>query len=133
MVKSLEEGDKRPLFAPDTLYTVTVGFKAQLRKADDPSHPKTRDLTQQLRFRTAATAPPRLDPWVLATVPENDAGSHFCEDPVQFIFNDTRGALYGAFARRSPLARSQLATPRRAAHDRPPRSAVRGWSPLPMR
>jgi large repetitive protein len=100
VVKSLEEGDKRPLFAPDTLYTVTASFKAQIRKADKPSELKTRTLTQQLRFRTAATAPPRLDPWVLATVPENDAGSHFCEDPVQFIFNDTAAVqLYGAFGK----------------------------------
>jgi hypothetical protein len=100
VVKSLEEGDKRPLFAPDTLYTVTVGFKAQIRKADEPSELKTRNLTQQLRFRTAAIAPPRLDPWVLATVRENDAGSHFCEDPVQFIFNDTAAVqLYRAFGK----------------------------------
>ena len=56
VVKSLEEGDKRPLFAPDTLYTVTVEVKAQIRKADKPAVKKTRNFTEQFRFRTAATA-----------------------------------------------------------------------------
>ena len=100
VVKSLEEGDKRPLFAPDTLYTVTVKVKAEIRKADKPAVKKTSDFTEQFKFRTAATAPTRVNPWVLAMLPENDAASHFSEDPVQFIFNDASVVqLFKAFGR----------------------------------
>ena len=100
VVKSLEEGDKRPLFAPDTLYTVTVKVKAEIRKADKPAVKKTSNFTEQFRFRTAATAPTRVNPWVLAMLPENDAASHFSEDPVQFIFNDASVVqLFKAFGR----------------------------------
>jgi len=100
VVKSLEEGDKRPLFAPDTLYTVTVKVKAQIRKADKPEVMKSSNFTEQFSFRTAAKAPTRANPWVLATLPENDAASHFSEDPVQFIFNDAAVVqLFKAFGR----------------------------------
>lgn len=100
VVKSLEEGDKRPLFAPDTLYTVTVGVTGQIRKADKPAEQKTKTLPQKFQFRTTATAPARLNPWILAAVPENDAGSHFTDDLVQFIFNDSAGVqLYSAFGK----------------------------------
>jgi hypothetical protein len=100
VVKSQEEGDKRPLFAPDTLYTVTVNVQGQIRKADKPAVMKTRQFTEQFRFRTAATAPTRVNPWVLAMLPENDAASHFSEDPVQFIFNDAAVVqLFKAFGR----------------------------------
>ena len=100
VVKSLEEGDKRPLFAPDTLYTVSVTYTGEIRKSKTPSESNTDTITQQFRFRTAAAAPPRLNPWVLATLPENDAASHFSDDPVQFIFNDSAAIqLYGAFGK----------------------------------
>jgi hypothetical protein len=100
VVKSLEEGDKRPLFAPDTLYTVTVKVKAEIRKADKPAVKKTSNFTEQFKFRTAATPPTRVNPWVLAMLPENDAASHFSEDPVQFIFNDASVVqLFKAFGR----------------------------------
>ena len=100
VIKSLEEGDKRPLFAPNTLYTVTVKVKAQIRKADKPAQNKTKTFTEQFRFRTAAKAPTRINPWVLAMLPENDAASHFSEDPVQFIFNDAAVVqLFKAFGR----------------------------------
>lgn len=100
VVKSLEEGDKRPLFAPDTLYTVTVKVKAEIRKADKPAVKKTSNFTEQFKFRTAAAAPSRVNPWVLAMLPENDAASHFSEDPVQFIFNDASVVqLFKAFGR----------------------------------
>jgi hypothetical protein len=88
VVNSLEEGDKRPLFAPDTVYTVTVKVTGQIRKADKPNEVKTKHFTEQFRFRTGSAAPKRINPWVLAMLPENDAASHFSEDPVQFIFND---------------------------------------------
>jgi hypothetical protein len=100
VVKSLEEGDKRPLFAPDTLYTVSVTVKAQIRKADKPSEQNAQTITQKFRFRTAATAPARLNPWVLAMLPENDAATHFSLDPVAFIFNDASVVqLFKAFGR----------------------------------
>ncbi|MDQ3808755.1 MAG: hypothetical protein M3336_00520 [Chloroflexota bacterium] len=115
VVKSLEEADKRPLFAPDTLYTVTVAFNAQIRKADKPSEQKALSLSQQFRFHTAAAPPERLDPWVLATLPENDAPNHFSEDPVQFIFNDSSAIqLYKAFGR------SLTAVLRKANGNHPP-------------
>jgi hypothetical protein len=100
VVKSIEEGDNRPLFAPDTVYTVMVKVKAQIRNADKPAVMKTSQFTEQFRFRTAAAPPTRVHPWVLATLPENDAASHFSEDPVQFIFNDAAVVqLFKAFGR----------------------------------
>ncbi len=88
VVKSLEEGDKRPLFAPDTLYTVTVNYKGTIRKATDHTKFKAKDFTQQFKFRTAATSPKRLNPWVLAMIPGNDEDEFFTTDKVNFIFND---------------------------------------------
>jgi hypothetical protein len=100
VVNSLEEGDKRPLFAPDTLYTVSVSFQGQIRKSNNHAEVNTLNTTQQFRFRTAAIAPPRLNPWVLATLPEADAPTHFSEDPMQFIFNDAAAIqLYKAFGK----------------------------------
>jgi hypothetical protein len=100
IVNSLEQGDKRPLLAPDTLYTVTVEYRGEIRKSDKPSVKNAGDFTQQFQFRTAAAAPPRLNPWVLAAVPENDNGSHFVDDPVQFVFNDTAAIqLFAAFGK----------------------------------
>jgi hypothetical protein len=100
VVKSLEEGDQRPLFAPDTLYTVTVAYNGQVRKGNDHSKFTSKDFTQQFSFRTAAQAPKRLNPWVLATLPENDAAGHFSGDKLQFIFNDAAAIqLFKAFGR----------------------------------
>jgi len=100
VVKSLEEGDKRPLFAPDTLYTVTASYTGVIRKSNDHTVHNSKNFSQQFTFRTAAHAPKRLNPWVLATVPENDAGGHFTDDKLQFIFNDAAAIqLFKAFGR----------------------------------
>ena len=100
VVNSLEEGDKRPLFAPNTVYTVSAQYRGQIRKANDHAVEKSKNFTQQFKFKTTAHAPKRLDPWVLACVPENDEGSHFVEDKVQFIFNDSSAIqMYTAFGK----------------------------------
>jgi large repetitive protein len=100
VVKSLEEGDKRPLFAPDTTYTVTMKYKGTIRLANDHSKFKSKNFTQQFRFKTAAVSPQRLNPWILAMVPENDADGFFTKDKVQFIFNDASAIqLFKAFGK----------------------------------
>jgi len=100
VVKSLEEGDKRPLFAPNTVYTVTVNYDGQIRKGNDHSVRKENGFSQQFKFRTAAQSPKRLNPWMLGTVPENDADGHFTKDKVQFIFNDASAIqLFKAFGK----------------------------------
>ena len=100
VVKSLEEGDKRPLFAPNTVYTVTASYKGQIRKANDHTKSNSKSFNQQFKFRTTAHSPKRLNPWMLATVPENDADGHFSKDKVQFIFNDASAIqLYKAFGK----------------------------------
>lgn len=125
VVKSLEEGDKRPLFAPDTLYTVTLQVKAEIRKADKPAVKKTKNFAEQFKFRTVAAPPARLNPWLLAMLPENDAASHFSEDPVQFIFNDASAVqLFGAFGR------TLTAVLRKANGNHPPERPVIGLPAL---
>lgn len=100
VVKSLEEGDKRPLFAPDTIYTVTLKYKGTVRKATDHTKFKTNNFTQQFKFKTASTSPKRLNPWILAMVPENDGDGFFTKDKVQFIFNDASAIqLFKAFGK----------------------------------
>lgn len=100
VVKSLEEGDKRPLFAPNTVYTVTASYKGEIRKGNDHTKSNSKDFSQQFKFRTAELSPKRLNPWMLATVPENDADGHFTKDKVQFIFNDASAIqLFKAFGK----------------------------------
>lgn len=100
VVKSLEEGNQRPLFGPNTVYTVTANYKGEIRKGNDHSVSKSKDFTQQFKFRTAARSPKRINPWMLATVPENDADGHFTKDKVQFIFNDAAAIqLFKAFGK----------------------------------
>ena len=110
VVKSLEEGDSRPLLAPDTLYTVTVNYEGAIRKGNDHSVSNTPStFHQEFKFQTAANPPKRLNPWMLSTVPENDADGHFSNDKVQFIFNDASAIqLFQAFGKelRAVLRRS---------------------------
>ncbi len=94
VVNALQEGNRRPLFAPGETYTVTVNYKGAIHRSTetDPTNEDNTNeddtMSQSFRFRTSAVAPPRLDPWMLATMPQNDEESHFVDDPVQFIFND---------------------------------------------
>ena len=100
VVKALEEGDKRPLFVPNTLYTVTVKYTGTIRQSTDHSKKKSKDYNQQFKFRTTSHSPKRLNPWVLAMIPENNADGFFTKDKVQFIFNDAAAIqLFKAFGK----------------------------------
>lgn len=100
VVKSLEEGDKRPLFAPNQTYTVTLKYTASIRQAADHAKFKSLDLTQSFSFQTTDKSPERLNPWILAMVPENDADGFFTKDTIQFIFNDASAIqLFKAFGK----------------------------------
>jgi hypothetical protein len=91
---ALDAGRPRPLLVPDTRYTISLTFSADARQALPPNQGGGFDesdgspQTQRFTFVTANTAPPRLDPWVLATTPNADQPSHFADDPVRVIFND---------------------------------------------
>lgn len=88
---ALDAGRPRPLLVPDTRYTISVSYSADSRQADENGNfdvTTGTPQTQRYTFVTANTAPKRLDPWVLATTPNNDQPSHFSGDPVQIVFND---------------------------------------------
>jgi large repetitive protein len=76
----------RPLLRPNTRYTVTAEYDYALRYKGDIVKQDTK--TQEYVFKTDSAVPKRLDPWVLATTPQNDHKYHFVEDAVQIYFND---------------------------------------------
>ena len=92
---ALAAGQPRPLLAPNTRYTITLSYTSQARQIIPPeddggvdeSDPE--DHTQSFDFKTNDAPPARLNPWVLATTPQNDEGFHFVDDPVQIVFNDS--------------------------------------------
>jgi hypothetical protein len=83
----------RPLLAPDTRYTVSLTYDAQVRQPD-PDAPGGFKVTtfsppaQRYSFITDAAPPARLNPWVLATTPAAEEPAHFVDDPLRIIFND---------------------------------------------
>ena len=103
---ALAAGQPRPLLAPNTRYTITLNYTSQARQIIPPedgggvdeSSPETH--TQSFDFKTNNAPPARLNPWVLATTPQNDEGFHFVDDPVQIVFNDSAAIqLYEAYGK----------------------------------
>ncbi|MBE7169245.1 MAG: hypothetical protein INR73_01560 [Williamsia sp.] len=90
-------GDKpRALLQPKERYTLSVTYGYEIKVKDDVK--ASGDMTQQFVFRTQDKAPLRVDPWVLATTPQNGMGYHFAKDAVKIYFNDaTLFQLFGAY------------------------------------
>jgi hypothetical protein len=92
---ALAAGQPRPLLAPNTRYTISLTYTSQSRQIKPPedgggvavSNPATN--TQAFAFKTNNAPPARLNPWVLATTPQNDEGFHFVDDALQIVFNDS--------------------------------------------
>ena len=51
VVNSLEEGDKRPLLAPNTTYTIAVHSIGTVRKANDHTKSQSKTFDQQFKCR----------------------------------------------------------------------------------
>jgi large repetitive protein len=95
-IKTIEDAlapdQPRPLLAPDTRYTISATYRAEVRQNDkeDPTKFTFKPFThtQNFTFVTDAAPPERINPWVLATTPAADEPAHFADDPVRVIFND---------------------------------------------
>jgi hypothetical protein len=100
VIDYLAEGAPVPLLEPGTDYTLSVRYDVSARLAGgSPSAQGTR--TQTFTFRTASEPPPRLDPWVLGTTPDDDERFHFTDDPVKLVFNDLAIVeLYARYGRK---------------------------------
>jgi hypothetical protein len=100
---ALDAGRLRPLLVPDTRYTISLSYTADTRQPDDDGNIQETDgilQSQSFTFLTANAAPVRLDPWVLATTPDADQPSHFPDDPVQVVFNDSSAVqLFEAYGK----------------------------------
>jgi hypothetical protein len=87
---ALSGGQLRPLLEPDTRYTVSVEYKAEVREKDEDGdwNEGSRDATQRFTFMTDQASPTKLNPWVLLMTPYDNNPYHFTEDAVEIYFND---------------------------------------------
>jgi hypothetical protein len=100
LIGYLSGGAAVPLLEPGKTYTLTVRYDVRTRlEGGSPSPPASR--TEAFRFTTDASAPARLDPWVLGTTPDDEARHHFTDDPVRLVFNDLAIIqLYSAYGKK---------------------------------
>jgi hypothetical protein len=77
-----------PLLAPNTLYTLTVRYDAISTEADGTQSTEP-GISRAFQFKTDAAPPKRLNPWVLATTPDDETRDVFFHDPIKVVFNDT--------------------------------------------
>jgi hypothetical protein len=86
----LDGGTPVPLMEPGTEYTITADYDVTVTE-EDGSKNDFNNITQGYRFKTATDAPAHLDPWVLATSPDQSEKFFFYDDPgcrVNVLFND---------------------------------------------
>ncbi len=92
-----------PLLQPATSYQLRIRYDAVSRAADGTESTEA-DQTQDYYFKTANQAPKRIDPWVLATTPNDEERFVFYQDPLKVVFNDTAIVqLYRLYRRERPL------------------------------
>ena len=105
---------------PDSVYRVNATWSA-VRKGDPNP---VGDTTQSYWFKTQASAPDALDPWVLITRPEDGEAGVFGEEPLRIAFNthdvDRLFAAYGQELR----IRIQAAS---GAHPKPKPNVPHPW------
>jgi hypothetical protein len=73
------------LLEPDTAYEVRVTWSAEAEDADGNKSNKG-STPESFWFRTAAEAPARLDPWILATKPYQNEKHVFGHEPLHLAF-----------------------------------------------
>jgi large repetitive protein len=100
---ALDAGRLRPLLQPDTRYTISLSYTADIREPDEDGNIQESDgelQVQRFTFLTANAPPARLDPWILATTPDSDQPLHFADDQVQVVFNDSSAVqLFEAYGK----------------------------------
>jgi hypothetical protein len=83
----LDGGSPVPLLEKGTVYTITANYDVTVTEQDS-STTEFPGVTQSWSFKTDTQIPPKLDPWVLSTAPDQNEKFFFYEDPVDVIFND---------------------------------------------
>jgi hypothetical protein len=83
----LDGGSPVPLLEPDTVYTITVKYNANDYEPGSSS-PATTSMSQAFEFKTSATPPTTLEPYVLCSAPAQGDEFVFYGDPLDIIFND---------------------------------------------
>ncbi|HMF77154.1 MAG TPA: hypothetical protein VK604_15960 [Bryobacteraceae bacterium] len=118
------------LLKPDTAYGVKVIYDA-VRGKRPPGQAVSdqvavADQHQTFWFYTDATAPRRLDPWMMCSTPEDGEHHYFCEMPVHIVFNSPDvGRIYDAYSKRLQIRL-------RASSFRPLPSTIDMPHPLPL-
>src|SRR5262249_39763664 len=87
----LDGGAPVPLLDPGKEYTVTAIYDVTVTEQDGSTH-DFNNVAQGFRFKTGTDALTRLDPWVLATSPDQNERYFFYDDPgcrVNVLFNDS--------------------------------------------
>lgn len=89
-----------PLLEINTDYTLTIRYDA-ISRAQDLTESTEAELVQKFHFRTDDKAPKRIDPWMLASMPQQEERDTFYEDPIKLVFNDTAIVqLYKAYGKK---------------------------------
>jgi hypothetical protein len=86
----LDGGSPVPLLDPGTEYTITAKYDVTVTEQDGTTNDFT-NIIQGYRFKTGTDAPTKLDPWVLATSPDQTDQFVFYDDPsyrINVLFND---------------------------------------------
>ena len=83
----LDGGSPVPLLEKGTTYTITANYDVLVTEQDGSTN-NYPGVSQGWSFTTDTKIPPKLDPWVLSTAPDQNEKYVFYEDPVDVIFND---------------------------------------------
>jgi hypothetical protein len=84
----LDGGAPVPLLEPDTVYTITMAYDA-IDTEPGSTNTTTTSYTQSYQFRTDASPPSTLTPYVLCSSPAQSDTYVFYEDPLDIVFNDS--------------------------------------------
>ena len=113
------------LLKPNTNYDVTTIWSVERKKASDPggAADSLNDQSQIFRFRTDSEAPQRLDPWILATTPDDGETHFFSKAEKRIVFSTINVvSLYDAYEKNLELSI-------RAASFRPVKSSTGAAQP----
>jgi hypothetical protein len=92
----LNGGDVVPLLKPNCTYTITIKYDVKSN-----GYIQEQNVVQKALFRTDAKEPSRLESYVLGTTPTHEDKFHFCDDPINVVFNDSSVIqLYNAYGKK---------------------------------
>ena len=87
------------LMLPGKTYKVTTVTGVQVRNSEGQVQTET-DQTETFWFRTDASAPARLDPWMLCTLPDEKEQHVFGHEAIKLVFNTNDvDQLYAAYGK----------------------------------